>query len=238
MAPDNSHSSNLSIKELLETFSSDSARKRRAFIPLVEERIQEFIELGPSLMDAFDPDDDDWGAGWILQVIYKNQPTSLTSFLNENSKGWFNTPSSIGIDYSLLQQKLVEQDFEEADRLTSSILRQLAGQVAVDRGYIYFSEVNSISQIDLVTLDRLWVAYSQSRFGFSVQKRLLASLGGKYEKLWPRIGWKIDGIWTRYPSAFKWSLEAPEGHMPLVNQLRGVRLMDTLLNHPAFKSRK
>ena len=26
-------------------------------------------------------------------------------------------------------------------------------------------------------------------------------------------------------------MEAPEGHMPLVNQLRGVRLMDALLQH-------
>lgn len=29
-----------------------------------------------------------------------------------------------------------------------------------------------------------------------------------------------DGYWTRYPSSFSWSLEAPEGHMPLINQLR------------------
>ena len=35
-----------------------------------------------------------------------------------------------------------------------------------------------------------------------------------------------------------WSLEAPEGHMPLVNQLRGVRLMDALLNHPALQQRR
>ena len=55
--------------------------------------------------------------------------------------------------------------------------------------------------------------------------------GGRYDKLWPRIGWKKDGIWTRYPKAFNWSIEAPNGHMPLVNQLRGVRLLDALLKH-------
>jgi hypothetical protein len=32
-------------------------------------------------------------------------------------------------------------------------------------------------------------------------------------------------------------MDAPEGHMPLVNQLRGVRLMDALLNHPALRQR-
>ena len=54
----------------------------------------------------------------------------------------------------------------------------------------------------------------------------------------PRIGWKSDGVWTRYPGAFNWSIEAPEGHMPLINQLRGVRLMDSLLNHPALVARR
>jgi len=32
-------------------------------------------------------------------------------------------------------------------------------------------------------------------------------------------------------------VEAPEGHLPLVNQLRGVRLMDALLQHPALANR-
>ena len=49
---------------------------------------------------------------------------------------------------------------------------------------------------------------------------------------------KIDGVWTRYPGAFTWSIDAPEGHMPLINQLRGVRLMDALLSHKALKSRQ
>ena len=91
---------------------------------------------------------------------------------------------------------------------------------------------------DLITLDRLWTAYSQGRFGFSAQARLLESLDERYDKLWPRIGWKLEGVWTRYPNAFTWSLEAPEGHMPLINQLRGVRLMDAILNHPSLVSRK
>jgi len=71
-----------------------------------------------------------------------------------------------------------------------------------------------------------------------VQARLLATLNGRYDKLWPRIGWKKEGVWTRYPKAFDWSLKAPEGHMPLVNQLRGVRLIDALLNHPSLVARQ
>jgi hypothetical protein len=98
--------------------------------------------------------------------------------------------------------------------------------------------VLSIRGLDLVTIDRLWIAYSQGRFGFTVQARLLATVNGRYDKLWPRIGWKKEGVWTRYPRAFDWSLKAPEGHMPLINQLRGVRLIDALLNHPSLVARQ
>jgi len=79
--------------------------------------------------------------------------------------------------------------------------------------------------------------YSRGRFGFSVQGRLLLSCNGQWGRLWPKLGWKADGTWTRYPRSFTWSVEAPEGHLPLVNQLRGVRLMDALLQHPALASR-
>ena len=70
-----------------------------------------------------------------------------------------------------------------------------------------------------------------------IRRRLLRSLGNRWEQLWPRIGWKEAGTWTRYPKGFTWSLDAPEGHMPLVNQLRGVRLMDALLSHPGVQQR-
>ena len=94
-----------------------------------------------------------------------------------------------------------------------------------------------ISGIDLQTIDRLWLCYSRGRFGFSVQGRLLRTCGGRWERLWPKLGWKEQGVWTRYPKAFTWSLAAPDGHMPLINQLRGVRLMDAVLSHPALQQR-
>ena len=136
-----------------------------------------------------------------------------------------------------MQNFLLCESFEEADRFTSATLRQLAGREAETRGYVYFSEVKSMPVLDLITIDRLWTAYSQGKFGFSSQSKLLEALEGRYDRLWKRIGWKKDGIWTRYPNAFTWSLSAPEGHMPLINQLRGVRLMDALLTHPALASR-
>ncbi len=237
MLSDTSSSNNLNIENLLEKFSTGTARQKRSLISEIENQSESLSNLGASLLETFDPDGDDWAAGWLLQVLRRHQPNELIFLLEEHSGCWFSAPSSKGIDYKQLQEHLLYERYEEADLFTNSILRELAGPEAVKRGYVYFSEVPSIAAKDLETIDRLWTAYSQGKFGFSKQARSLKALGGRYDRLWPRIGWKKDGVWTRYPGSFTWSLEAPEGHMPLVNQLRGVRLMDALLSHPSIAAR-
>ena len=232
-----SSSSDLSVDQLLEKFSIGSSRQKRSLIPAVEKAADQLAAMGAAALASFDREGDEWAAGWILQALHRHQPSALSPLFNA-SGGWFAACSESDLDYSPLQQALLEERFEEADRLTSAFLRHLAGEQAERRGYVYFSEVLSMRGLDLVTMDRLWIAYSQGRFGFTVQARLLATLNGRYDKLWPRIGWKQEGVWTRYPNAFDWSLTAPEGHMPLVNQLRGVRLIDALLNHPSLVARQ
>ncbi len=218
----------------MESFRLASESTRLGFLNVLEERVDELIGLGPSLMSCFDSDTCDWPPGFILQIIHKNDEEFIENNLECEDLSWFNAPSEVGFDYSPLQRYLLNENYENADRFTSSKLRELAGDKAVKRGYVYFSEVKSIPGIDLATLNKLWIVYSRGKFGFTVQAKILESVGGRYDKLWPRIGWKKDGEWTRYPKSFNWSIDAPSGHMPLVNQLRGVRLMDSLLNHQAF----
>ncbi len=238
MPSDTPESTIVPIEELLENFSSGSLRQRRRLVGEIESRSMDLTGLGSKLFEKFEPKSDNWSFGWILQVLNRHQSKFLSEVLTADKSPVFSTPSSIGIDYDSLQKSLLEERFEDADRITTATLRKLAGERAVERGYVYFSEVDGIDSEDLITIDRLWIAFSLGKFGFSTQARLLDSLGGSYEKLWPRIGWKTDGVWTRYPKAFTWSLEAPEGHMPLVNQLRGVRLMDAYLKHPFLSLRQ
>ena len=220
--------------DLINKFVDSNQRKRINLLPEIESNVDNIFKLGPALFDFFDKDGDDWPAGWLLQVLKKYKPEF---FKNTKFNSWFNTYSDIDINYEELQLKLVEQKFEEADRLTSSYLRKLAGKLAEKRGYVFYSEVKNMSCKDLQTMDRLWIIYSTGRFGFSIQAKILKSVGKKYELLWPKIGWKKGGLWTRYPTSFCWSLDAPDGHMPLINQLRGVRLMDSILRHPAIAER-
>jgi len=220
--------------DLIKKFVDSNQRKRINTLNQIESEFENIYNLGPSLFDIFDGDGDDWAAGWILQVLKKFKPEF---FVNSKFNNWFNTYSDIDINYEDLQLMLVEQKFEEADRLTSSYLRKLAGKLAEKRGYVFYSEVKNMSSKDLKTIDRLWTIYSTGKFGFSIQAKILKSVGKKYELMWPKIGWKKEGLWTRYPGSFRWSLDAPDGHMPLINQLRGVRLMDSILRHPAIAER-
>ena len=220
--------------DLINKFVDSNQRKRINLLTKIEAEVESIYKLGPTLFEIFDSDGDDWAAGWLLQVLKKYKPDF---FENTKFNNWFNTYSDSDINYDELQLMLVEQKFEDADRLTSSYLRQLAGKLAKKRGYVFYSEVMNMSGKDLQTIDRLWIIYSTGRFGFSIQAKILKSVGKKYELMWPKIGWKKEGLWTRYPTSFCWSLEAPDGHMPLINQLRGVRLMDSILRHPAIAER-
>ena len=220
--------------DLINKFVDSNQRKRINLLTQIEDEVDNIFKLGHSLFEIFDSDGDDWAAGWLLQVLKKYKPDF---FDNTKFNNWFNTYSEIDINYAELQLMLVEQKFEEADRLTSSYLRKLAGKLAEKRGYVFYSEVKNMPSKDLQTIDRLWNIYSTGRFGFSIQAKILKSVGLRYESLWPKIGWKTDGLWTRYPNSFCWSLKAPDGHMPLINQLRGVRLMDSILRHPAIAKR-
>ena len=220
--------------DLIKKFVDSNQRKRINLLTQIESEVENIYKIGPKLFEIFDRNGDDWAAGWLLQVLKKNKPEF---FENCKFNNWFNTYSDIDINYEELQLMLVEQKFEEADRLTSLFLRKLAGKIAEKRGYVFYSEVKNMAGKDLQTIDRLWTIYSTGRFGFSIQAKILKSVGKKYELMWPKIGWKKDGLWTRYPGSFLWSLDAPDGHMPLINQLRGVRLMDSILRHPSIAER-
>lgn len=224
--------------QLLDRFLAGSGRQRRSLLPQLEERRAELLPLLPAALDRLDATGEDWAAGTLVQWLLGSEDAAQRqTFLERHPAGWLAVSSATAIDYTPLQIHLMQLEFEAADRITSEILRQLAGDDAVKRGYVFYSEVAAMPSVDLESLDRLWLVYSQGRFGFSVQGKLLRACGGQWERLWPKLGWKQDGRWTRYPGSFTWSLSAPDGHMPLVNQLRGVRLMDALLNHPALAGR-
>jgi GUN4-like/ARM-like repeat domain, GUN4-N terminal len=173
--------------------------------------------------------------GKAYQVLYQVKNSSTQEFLAANfPTGIVPLKSERNIDYQPLQELLAQQDFQGADVLTLQKLCELAGEAAIQRNWLYFTDIDSFSSTDLHTLNQLWLVHSEGRFGFSVQRQIWLSVGKDFSKLWHKIGWKTDNNWTRYPKEFTWDLSAPQGHLPLSNQLRGVRVIASLFSHPVW----
>lgn len=174
-------------------------------------------------------------AGSSYQALMESGSPIAAEFLQTQfPAGVVPLRSTAGVDYAPLQKLLARQDFQAADQITLQNLCELASPAAVQRNWLYFTEVGQFPSPDLQTINALWLAHSGGKFGFSVQREIWLSVGKDWEKLWDKIGWKSGNAWTRYPQGFTWDLTAPKGHLPLSNQLRGVRAIAALLTHPAW----
>jgi hypothetical protein len=175
--------------------------------------------------------------GKAYQLLYESALESARAWLQEKfPQGIVPLKSEAGVDYQELQSLLAQRQWQAADKLTNLKLCELAGPTALQRQWLYFTDVPAIPTPDLQLIDRLWLVHSEGQFGFSVQRELWLAVNRNWDKLWPKIGWKSGINWTRYPGSFTWSLAAPRGHLPLSNQLRGVRAIAALMDHPAWQN--
>ncbi|XP_028780444.1 tetrapyrrole-binding protein, chloroplastic [Neltuma alba] len=155
------------------------------------------------------------------------------------------TSTTQPLSFDQLRLHLAAGDFRQADEETRRLLIVLAGDAAQKRGYIFFSEVQFISETELKTIDALWRQYSDNKFGYSVQKRIFEKTERDFTKFFLKVGWmkKLNTEVEQYnyrsfPTEFIWELndDTPEGHLPLTNALRGIQLLGSILGHPAFSA--
>ena len=174
--------------------------------------------------------------GRCYEVLWNADDSSAQHFLQTHfPEGIVPLKSDRNIDYAPLLQLLLKRELQAADRLTLEKLCELAGDIATQRRWVYFTEVEQMPEADLQTLNRLWWVHSEGKFGFTVQRQIWLNSGRSWENLWAKIAWKNGRTWSRYPEGFIWDLAAaPPGHLPLSNQLRGVQAYNALLSHPAW----
>jgi hypothetical protein len=174
--------------------------------------------------------------GFIFELLSRSNNFTIINALREYcNNGIVPLHSACNIDYSNLQKLLINQEFQKADQLTQSKLCELSRALGNhSRDWLYFTDVLEFPSIDLYTIDRLWNIYSRGLFGISIQRKVWLSSNLDWEKFWGKIGWKVNDITCRYPKDFKWDITAPAGHLPLLNQLRGVQVMSALLSHPVW----
>jgi hypothetical protein len=151
-------------------------------------------------------------------------------------------PSDCGIDYIPLATFLATGDFLSADKFTRENLIKISGAEKNGRNFVYWTEVHGIPDKDLISMERLWLQFSNGKFGYSVQKRVWDVEKGNFDNFIRRIGWtKIDnGIERKLrwfgQNEFIYDLEeAPRGHLPLTSALRGTQLIKQLMTHPVWQ---
>ncbi|WP_427162412.1 GUN4 domain-containing protein [Aliinostoc sp. HNIBRCY26] len=141
--------------------------------------------------------------------------------------------SERGVDYTKLRDLLAAKKWKEADYETYLVMFQVVGREEED--WIRSEELLNFPCTDLRTIDRLWVKYSNGHFGFSVQKEIYLSVGGKpdgqyYKEAWDkfgdRVGWRVKGNWIYgvdvtwkgnwiYYRDLTFSTSSPKGHLPM-----------------------
>lgn len=227
------------INSINHSIYSESEKNQLKLVSqLLETDGDEGLNILMDWMVSVKSQSDNLALGKAYHALYSDKNPKIQEFLhNHYPHGVVPLKSAVDIDYQPLQQLLAQQNFQEADVVTLQTMCQLAGAAAVERKWIYFTEVVNFPITDLQTLDQLWRMSSEGKFGFSVQRKIWLSVGQDFSKLWTKIDWKSGNTWTRYPQDFTWNLSAPKGHLPLSNQLRGVRVIDAIFAHPAWANR-
>lgn len=118
---------------------------------------------------------------------------------------------------------LSRKDFKEADKETLRIMLLVAEQEK--KGYLDGEDIKKIPCRDLRTIDELWFASSDGKFGFSVQKQIWIDCGiGDWRSFNKRVGWLYDNEVIQF-----WALcrngRDVMGHLPY----------SVLLSHYSYK---
>jgi hypothetical protein len=131
--------------------------------------------------------------------------------------------SAVGVDYTKLRDLLVAKNWKEADLETNQRMLEVAGRES--QGYLDIENVKNFPCQDLGTIDKLWVEYSDGKFGFSVQKKIYRDLGGTNgtkdydQKVWEsfeKVRWhegRALGSWLRLSNYS--NVNFSEGYLPL-----------------------
>jgi len=148
-------------------------------------------------------------------VVQEELLTSITVQQNiQNS-----TATDCPMSYRQLRQLLAARRWKEADVETRKILLQVSGRT--EAGWMRAEDFKKFPCEDLCRIDRFWVSYSGGRFGYSIQKQVWESIGGKIAldytiwcKFGDRLGWRRHGNWLHYSDLTFDQNTAPAGHLP------------------------
>ena len=124
------------------------------------------------------------------------------------------------INYENLRELLATGKWKEADEETIKCMLKVTKREK--ELWLRVKDINNFPCEDLLSIDKLWLKYSDGQFGFSVQTQIYQSLGGtrKYDsKIWEafadQVGWRRKGRWLGYSQlSFNLKICGYIGHLP------------------------
>ncbi|MGB3519036.1 MAG: GUN4 domain-containing protein [Elainellaceae cyanobacterium] len=126
------------------------------------------------------------------------------------------------VDYEKLQKLLHAGKWKEADQEAAQ--RMLQAMNKKRWGNIETNDLINFPCKDLKTIDRLWVHYSNGKFGWSVQKQMYAACGAKldgkhpgdeiWKKFCDRAGWNKEGKGVKYNDLTFDLIHSSKGELP------------------------
>lgn len=160
-----------------------------------------------------------------MEVQPQDRPQSVRRWLEllmpphtniSNSTTFQRFNSTLGIDYSRLNNLLAVQKWREADEETARIMLKVAGREK--DGWLHKKQIEEFSLQELSIIDNLWKKHSQGKFGFSLQAQIWRELGRRIDRqteieLGDRLGWFVKQQWLKH-SELNFSLDAPVAHLP------------------------
>ncbi|HEY9807869.1 MAG TPA: serine/threonine-protein kinase [Halomicronema sp.] len=183
----------------------------------------------------------------VLEALNSSNLTKKSHSTNVD-----NFISAVGIDYRELQDLLSEGKWQQADQKTADLMLEIAERE--QEGYLYPEDIEDFPCEDLQIIDKLWVKYSNGRFGFSVQKIIWEKLGEittaeNYDlDTWftfaECVGWKTEKTdwflffeigttseWKNYYELIFSEDKAPKGHLPCLGEpsLRAIELLSIFI---------
>ncbi len=132
-----------------------------------------------------------------IQTKVAQLSAQVAKFEAELQKKITNDPpliSEVGIDYSRLQSFLATGEWKKANNETRIILKTIGFRFTGIDDIYDAQSIQKIPTADIRTIDELWLHYSYSRFGFSVQKRIYNELNEDLFELGKYLGWVKFGV--------------------------------------------
>ena len=71
-----------------------------------------------------------------------------------------------------------------------------------------------------------WKVASGGKFGYSVQRDIWIQQQKRWSKFIKQLDWVSgeNNIYRKWPGEFNYTIDAPRGHLPLTNALRGTQV--------------